>query len=354
MSSSTSSSSGSISVSPSSSSSSLQHFLNSIESILKNSDDLCKFIRRLLCCLILCNTKNENGSSNKLQCKYFAFNIFDSIFPSDENSEAIIKMLQNIIDTFHIIDEDYLLPDDIMDNAIYEHTIDIIDKLLKNIKKVDKLKSKFDKFRNILQLQLTVDKERLLASSLSSLSSSIQKSQNRFEKPIDNSYENPFKPSLTEKPFAQKSLKIEECPIINIDPKIISPKTYYSHPYEIELRRLIYPEWQLADPNLGKIIVPNVLPYEYIDTVEALQNVLEVIQECREIAIDVQNHFYRSFQGFICILQLATRDNVYIIDTITLRSKMNLLAPILGIIIIITMTDYYDYYDYNFSESIHY
>jgi hypothetical protein len=54
-------------------------------------------------------------------------------------------MLQNIIDTFHIIDEDYLLPDDIMDNAIYEHTIDIIDKLLKNIKKVDKLKSKFDK-----------------------------------------------------------------------------------------------------------------------------------------------------------------------------------------------------------------
>ena len=325
-SSSSSSSSSSLLISPSSSSSSLQHFLNSIESILKNSDDLCKFIRRLLCCLILCNVTNENGASNQLQCKYFAFNVFDSISPSDENSETIIKMLQNIIDTFHEADDDYLLSDDIMDNAIYEHVIDIVDKLLKNIK-VDKLKSKFDIFRNILQLQLTVDKERLFTSSPNSI---ISKPQNKFDKPIDNSNENPFKPSLTEKPFAQKALKIEECPVINIDPKIVAPKTYFSHPYDIELRRLIYPEWQLTDPNLIEIALQPELPYEWINTVEALQNVLEIIQECREIAIGVQNHFYRSFQGFICILQLATRDNVYIIDTIALRSKMNLLAPILG------------------------
>lgn len=297
----------------------MQRLISSIDTILTDSDTFCKFTRRLLSSLIL---SNHNGSRLS-QYKYFGLNIYDAQYPSDENTDLIVKMLQDIADSSHSIDND-ILPDDLLDNAIYEHTIDVIDKMLKNVK-AEKNKSKFDRFRNVLQLLLTVDKDRLLRSSAIGI---MNKPQDSFEKAFDNSYDNPFRPTLTDKPFAQKALKIEELPVVNVDPNVIAPITYYSHPYDIELRRLMYPEWQLADPNSIQITTPSELSFDYIDTINALQSVLVDLQESKEIAIDVQNHMYRSFQGFICILQIATRNKVYIIDTIALRSSMTILAPV--------------------------
>lgn len=314
--------------SPSSSMTRVQSFIDNIETILNNNDMFFKFTRHLISSLILSNNytiEEKQPIYRQSKFRYFGMNVYDTVYPSDENSDLIIKMLQSIIDSLYNVDNE-ILPDEMIDNAIYEHTIDIIDKMLSNIDiRNDKLKPKFDKFKNILRLLLTVDKESLLGlSSMKNLS----KPQSRFDKTLDNSYEHPFKPTLTDKPFAQKALKIEECPITIVDPNVLAPTTYYSHPYDIELRRLMYPEWQLADPNLNEITDPVDLSYEYIDTIESLQMVLVDIQESKEIAVAVQNHSYRSFQGFICILQIATRDKVYIIDAIALRSKICLLAPV--------------------------
>lgn len=307
----------------------IQTFVDSLDNtILQNNELFFKFTRHLLSSIILSNNYTiieKQSLYRQSQFRFFGMNVYDTMYQSDENSDLIIKMLQNIINTLYQVDNE-ILPDDMMDNAVYEHTIDIIVKMLKNVDiKIEKLRNKFERFKNILQLLLTLDKDRLVASSSIR---NIEKSQINFERKIDNSYENPFKPSLTDKPFAQKALKIEECPIAAVDPNVLAPTTYYSHPYDIELRRLIYPEWQLADPNLIEMSFPPELSYEYVDTIESLHKVLIDVQESKEIAINVQNHSYRSFQGFVCILQLATRDKVYIIDAIILRSKINLLAPV--------------------------
>jgi exosome complex exonuclease RRP6 len=34
-----------------------------------------------------------------------------------------------------------------------------------------------------------------------------------------------------------------------------------------------------------------------------------------EIAVDLEAHSYRSFLGFVCLMQLSTRDEDWLIDT---------------------------------------
>mmetsp|Transcript_5978 Transcript_5978/g.10615 ORF Transcript_5978/g.10615 Transcript_5978/m.10615 type:complete len:814 (-) Transcript_5978:1046-3487(-) len=76
--------------------------------------------------------------------------------------------------------------------------------------------------------------------------------------------------------------------------------------------------------------------FTYVNTLEALQNVIYEITEqivrgeVTEIAIDLEAHSMRSFLGFTCLLQLSTRHEDVIIDTLELREHIQLLQPILG------------------------
>ena len=42
----------------------------------------------------------------------------------------------------------------------------------------------------------------------------------------------------------------------------------------------------------------------------------------REIAVDLEHHSYRSFQGFTCLMQISTRTHDFVVDTIKLRADM--------------------------------
>jgi len=39
----------------------------------------------------------------------------------------------------------------------------------------------------------------------------------------------------------------------------------------------------------------------------------------QEIAIDLEHHSYRSYQGFTCLMQVSTRVRDFVVDTIKLR-----------------------------------
>lgn len=41
-----------------------------------------------------------------------------------------------------------------------------------------------------------------------------------------------------------------------------------------------------------------------------------------EIAIDLEHHDYRSYQGFVCLMQISTRTADYIVDTLLLRREL--------------------------------
>jgi exosome complex exonuclease RRP6 len=49
----------------------------------------------------------------------------------------------------------------------------------------------------------------------------------------------------------------------------------------------------------------------------------------KEVAIDLEHHSYRSYQGFTCLMQVSSRTRDFIIDTLKLRTLLGVhLTPI--------------------------
>jgi exosome complex exonuclease RRP6 len=46
------------------------------------------------------------------------------------------------------------------------------------------------------------------------------------------------------------------------------------------------------------------------------------LEKANEIAIDLEHHHDRSFQGFVCLMQISTREEDFIVDTLRLKSKL--------------------------------
>lgn len=70
-------------------------------------------------------------------------------------------------------------------------------------------------------------------------------------------------------------------------------------------------------------------PLTYIDTEEQLRTMVEKLEGAAEIAVDLEHHAYRTFQGLTCLMQLSDRNEDYIIDVLKLRQFIGpLLAPI--------------------------
>ncbi|UYV82342.1 CDC5L [Cordylochernes scorpioides] len=105
---------------------------------------------------------------------------------------------------------------------------------------------------------------------------------------------------------------------------------FYGHPYEVELEAFKPSEdfLQRAEPQEPKSLEDT--PYEYIDTEEAFLKMCKKLEDVTELAIDLEHHSFRSFLGFTCLMQLSTRTEDYIVDTIQLRDSMHHLLEILA------------------------
>jgi len=49
---------------------------------------------------------------------------------------------------------------------------------------------------------------------------------------------------------------------------------------------------------------------------------LESLKKATEIAVDLEHHDYRSYYGFVCLMQISTREKDWIIDTLELREEL--------------------------------
>ena len=68
-------------------------------------------------------------------------------------------------------------------------------------------------------------------------------------------------------------------------------------------------------------------PLTYIDTLPALKELAGELGSACEVAVDLEAHSYRSFQGFCCLMQLSTRRADYLVDVLALRQ---FIGPCLG------------------------
>lgn len=66
----------------------------------------------------------------------------------------------------------------------------------------------------------------------------------------------------------------------------------------------------------------------WVDTKEALDEMISELKQAEEIAVDLEHHDTRSYIGFTCLMQISTRDKDWIIDTLSLRLELQALNEV--------------------------
>ena len=65
----------------------------------------------------------------------------------------------------------------------------------------------------------------------------------------------------------------------------------------------------------------NVTPFTWVDRSDQLESLIDKLKRSSEIAIDLEYHSLRSFHGFVCLMQISTREEDFIVDTLALREN---------------------------------
>jgi len=177
----------------------------------------------------------------------------------------------------------------------------------------------------------------------------VPKPQEAFMHEIDNSRDGAFVPRIHEKPHAVVPLDLSPIsydPVEgqNPDDSAAYFGVYYPHPYETEIRSFFYLQGQLQPPDKDSLEMPCSVekqPYIWVDTEEGINQLVlyllgrhgdsdedDLDGPIWEVAVDLEHHSFRSFQGITCLMQLSTRQKDYIIDTLAVRPYMNRLLVI--------------------------
>ncbi|KAF9581222.1 exosome nuclease subunit [Lunasporangiospora selenospora] len=153
----------------------------------------------------------------------------------------------------------------------------------------------------------------------------IARPQIRFPDPVDNS-STTFVRKITVKPNAKVPLDygMERLKINDGDSNEETTPSM-PHPYEYEIAHLEYPG-HMFEQRPEQLYHPfDSTSAIWVDTEEVLVDMCRTLEMQREIAIDLEHHNYRSYQGFVCLMQISTRDQDYVVDTLELRGSLHLL-----------------------------
>ncbi|KAJ7047939.1 hypothetical protein C8F04DRAFT_1023035 [Mycena alexandri] len=143
--------------------------------------------------------------------------------------------------------------------------------------------------------------------------SNLMKPQLAFKHPVNNN-DGPWYPALTHKFNAQ-------VPLGHIF-RDSDAEAIANHPYRYEITHISYPPRMFlpADP------IP-ATPFEstsatWISTPDALEAMLDELRGAPEIAIDLEHNNYRSYAGIVCLMQISTRKQDWMVDTLALRAEL--------------------------------
>ncbi|KAJ8737858.1 hypothetical protein PYW08_000453 [Mythimna loreyi] len=150
----------------------------------------------------------------------------------------------------------------------------------------------------------------------------ITRPQINFKDTIDNS-ESLWVPKISDKPNNIKPLAL------NILYSDEGEAVGYEHPYQVELDQY-HPPSQFIDP-MEPLPFPAPLEetvFTYVDTEAKLDALVEHLNTVTELAIDLEHHSYRTYQGITCLIQVTTTEGGdFIIDALAIREhihKLNL------------------------------
>jgi exosome complex exonuclease RRP6 len=150
----------------------------------------------------------------------------------------------------------------------------------------------------------------------------IARPQLRFPDQVDNTYA-PFIRKITYKPNAKVDLNygMENAHGNSGSEELVEQP----HPYEYEIKHLEYPKRMFHHTPEQLYTTFDMTTPIWVDTEEALVDMCRTLEMQQEIAIDLEHHSYRSYQGFVCLMQISTRDQDFLVDTLELRGSLHLL-----------------------------
>ncbi|KAM4562795.1 exosome complex component 10 [Odontesthes bonariensis] len=174
----------------------------------------------------------------------------------------------------------------------------------------------------------------------------VVRPQLKFKEKIDNS-NTPFIPKIFIKPnaikplpsyFTNKQIRKERPEDLDVPAALADfihqqrtrehVDDMFAHPYQYELDHLSVTESLLAkpEPQMYKPMAETKLTF--IDSLEDLVALNEKLCKLSEFAVDLEHHSYRSFLGLTSLMQISTREEDFIIDTLELRSEMYILNEV--------------------------
>nr|KYP70097.1 Exosome component 10 [Cajanus cajan] len=63
-------------------------------------------------------------------------------------------------------------------------------------------------------------------------------------------------------------------------------------------------------------------PFKFVEDVKGLKELAAKLSSVNEFAVDLEHNQYRSFQGLTCLMQISTRNEDFIIDTLKVRNHV--------------------------------
>lgn len=171
----------------------------------------------------------------------------------------------------------------------------------------------------------------------------VTRPQLKFKEKIDNS-NTPFVPKIFIKPnalkplpsyFTNKKMRKERPEDLDVPAALADfihqqrtqehVEDMFAHPYQYELEHLSTSESLLSKPEPQMYKAMTETTFSLIDALEDLVALNEKLCRLSEFAVDLEHHSYRSFLGLTSLMQISTRDEDFIIDTLELRSEMYIL-----------------------------
>ncbi|KAF5948547.1 hypothetical protein HYC85_014504 [Camellia sinensis] len=101
------------------------------------------------------------------------------------------------------------------------------------------------------------------------------------------------------------------------------------HPYKAEIEALLKSdrvEFEFVDD--GNVDLELSDSYVWIEKESQLQELADVLSKERVFAVDTEQHSLRSFLGFTALIQISTRREDFLVDTIALHDVMGILGPV--------------------------
>uniref|UniRef100_A0A671VCU4 Exosome complex component 10 n=1 Tax=Sparus aurata TaxID=8175 RepID=A0A671VCU4_SPAAU len=171
----------------------------------------------------------------------------------------------------------------------------------------------------------------------------VARPQLKFKEKVDNS-NTPFIPKIFIKPnavkplpsyFTNKQIRKERPEDLDVPAALADlihqqrtqehVEDMFAHPYQYELDHLLLPESLLSKPEVQMYRPMDESNFSFIDTLEDLVALNEKLCKLSEFAVDLEHHSYRSFLGITSLMQISTREEDFIIDTLELRSELYIL-----------------------------